>query len=867
MTLRLAAAVLMTFPVCAAAAMASELAQPVPPRIFGAGPTTSPPTGIIRQIEFQGLRRIPAATLRARISSQEGQMLEPRRVEEDVRALNRFGWFDTVAAEVHPIDVAGAVPDLRLVYVFEERPLLAEVKFRGSRALPREQIATVLAARDISLKIAAPASRVTLWRAARAIEAELADLGYPKAKVSLHLERVPTLAVRADFEIHDGPKIEVTRVSFSGNRAFRDEQLRREMKRIAPHAVWAGLREKRIYTLERLAEDLERLESFYRNHGYPEARLGTPRVEIVQRQKARWTRFLPLPFPRRAKRQGSYHPSFDISIPVEEGVFYRLAGVELPGRPESSAPESGKPAAMASGQADKSPALRDLKPGVPYSEEKLLQAREELAHFFGREGAVGEGLRREVEVVPHLDRVTGTARVTFRTREIEPYTVRRIEFLGHRRFSDRFFRRRILIQEGKPFDPERLERGLAQLASTGFIRPVESRDVHVRLDETLRSADITIRFQEIGRRRISFVGGGSHLVNTFGLMYQVFDLLGGEELLTAHLEGGPESLNLLFSLTKEGLLGTKTSFGLSVFHNVFRPRLQGLTTGQRLFTSRSSGLGLGWTYPVTSRDALGVNYELAQTSTQFHLSTLENAGGASAEPLRLAESRRAVGLAWAHSDGHQRLDLAASVSGGQLGGDEKLLHSSLEYSRLEPDPLTGGRNRWAMRGYLAGVSAYGGSALPLHKRLFAGDQFVRGFRTGELAPYAVWQTQTAEGTSRSSGTQTAGANLLAVFNGEYRVPLERRTEAAGFFDAGGGWLLPNWLGNTRPEVVSGTNGLVRASTGVELRFEMPVVNQPLRFYYAVNPLRLASRILLPDGSRFQPPDRRAAFGWALGSLF
>jgi len=32
-------------------------------------------------------------------------------------------------------------------------------------------------------------------------------------------------------------------------------------------------------------------------------------------------------------------------------------------------------------------------------------------------------------------------------------------------------------------------------------------------------------------------------------------------------------------------------------------------------------------------------------------------------------------------------------------------------------------------------------------------------------------------------------------------------------------------------------------------------------------MRLARAILLPDGSAFRPPNRRAAVGWAIGSLF
>src|SRR3989442_756634 len=60
---------------------------------------------IILRIEFTGMRRIAPAALRARIASREGQLLDAARIANDVRALDRLGWFDSVSAEVHPIPV------------------------------------------------------------------------------------------------------------------------------------------------------------------------------------------------------------------------------------------------------------------------------------------------------------------------------------------------------------------------------------------------------------------------------------------------------------------------------------------------------------------------------------------------------------------------------------------------------------------------------------------------------------------------------------------------------------------------------------------------------------------------------------------
>jgi outer membrane protein insertion porin family len=812
--------------------------------------------GIVRRIEFQGLQRISRATLRLHISSREGEPLDPARVTGDVRALERLGWFDNISVEVHPLplelasnappeSLSAQNPALHLIFFLEERPFLARVEFRGSRAMRREQITALLAAKGIALKLAAPANRTELWRARRVLQKELAELGYPQAEVRVRMVRVPTAAVRAIFEIRDGPRVAVARVDFTGNEAFSDRKLRGQMKHVAPGAIFAGARGKTTYTPARLGDDLDQLESFYRDRGYAEARLGTPEVKIVEQSVRRW-----FPWPRRQTRLAC-----EISVPVAEGVHYRIERTEIAGAPPRIEPSFKL-------------ALRDVPPGVTYSETRILQARERIARRSAALLRTKDAPRPQVDVQPQFDREAATVRLTFRIRDDQPPVVRRIEFSGHHRFSDRYYRRRVLLNEGDPFDTEKLERGLAQLARSGFIRPVRPEDLQVRTDPMTQTVDISIRVEEIGRQRISLVGGSIGLGGTAGLVYNVFDLFGVEELITTHFEGGPGTLNTLVGIAKESLFGTRASLGLSLFHNVVRPRLYAGSGRDRLFTSRNSGFGLSSSLPVTPRDSLGLSYESSQNSTELRLP--QAIPGVPLDSLRTGSARRAVGVSWSRESDmrdsrRERLDASASVSGGWLGGDEKLMRSSLEYARLHSDPLSRGRNAWAWRGYVGGVSTYDRGALPLQHRLYAGDQLVRGFRVGELAPYTVTTTQT------SARVQAAGANLVAAVNGEYRVPLDGaaspRAEAAAFFDLGAGWLLPDWLGTSRTDLLGGTNGVLRASVGLELRFDLPVIRQPLRVHYAVNPLRLAREFFLPDGSPFRAPDRRCALSWALGSFF
>ena len=830
----------------------SILAVPVstPPQddvLVAAQASPPPPSGAIKEIRFVGLRRLSPETLHIHTSSRVGEPLDQTTIERDIRALAVLGWFDFVTAEVSRMPSLASEDegsDLRLVFVVEERPFLTSVQFHGSHLLSSERIMQTLEAKRVKLKLSAPLDRFELWRASQGIKSELEEMGHPQADVRMALEEVAPATVRARFEIDDGPHISVGRVRFVGNRVFSEDLLRSQMKRVVPTAHFAALRDKKIYTQARLQEDLNDVGEYYQNHGYPEARVGVPSVEVrqdIERHRFAW--------PHRR-----IVPHLQISVPISEGTFYKLAAIAI--KVHGNLPITADSDALIT--------TSGLKSGEPYSQQKLEHLREaltqvQLAESFSRHPAseASESLK--------LDPEKRTVEATFSIRASNPYTLRRLTFSGERRFSDKYYRRHIPVREGDPFDPKKLELGLQRLARTGYIRPLKSQDVHLQFDEAHHSVDASIRVTEIGEQKISLVGGRSNLGNTIGIAYSVFNLLGGEELISSQIEGGPDSLHLALILTEEAILGSRASLSFTVFQNVIRPRLPGASGNQHFLTSHSRGLGVGLGYPVAADETLTATYAISHQSTDYALALPPSLTGLVSNGVTSSTSSHSFGIGWDGKNGGHHWDTNASVSGGWLGGDENLVRFSAENERLERDPLTNGHNTWAFRSYATGVSTLKGNLL-FQNRYFPGNEVLRGFRSGEIAPYASENVTDASGKN-SFQAIPAGVDLVAAVNTEYRVPVAPRTEAVGFFDAGTGWLLPNWLGAGHPLLLAGTNGILRASAGVELRWQAPIVEQPLRLDFAANPLRLVKSFVLPDGSHFRAPDRQWAWGWGLGALF
>jgi outer membrane protein assembly complex protein YaeT len=805
---------------------------------------------IVDEIAFAGLRRISPQAVRMQIASRAGELLDHQRIAGDVRALARLGWFAAIRASVEGADRLPRHPEagpqhVRLVFDLQENPFLTGVEYSGSRLLSQEQIVKLVAEKKLTPKLGEPENLVTMQQIGRAIRATLADLGHPESREEIRRVQTVNATVRVRFEIADGPHLSVSRVTFEGDPEVSAKLLQRQMRRINPGALFGSLQGKNSYTQEALEEDRERLLAYYQNHGYPEARIGDAQVSKSAESSQRW-----IPWPRK-----TIEARLAVGIPIEAGPMYRVESVK-----------TGEDLTQAVVAAHKSPvASTETLPGRPYSARTVENLRRAWqARAQPKVGRNQEPNFFNVEAIRTLDPNSRSVRILFDRNPTPPYMVRRLEFRGIRRFPDRYFRSRIPLKEGAPFDDRLLEAGLARLARTGYFKPIKKEDIHVQTDEASHTADVTIRVEELGQQRALLTGGRGQFGSTLGIAYTVFNLLDREELLSSHIEGGPESLQLALGFAKEGFLGSRGSLALSAFNTFLRPRLSGSVKGP-FFKQESEGVNAAWNYALTNTDTFSVKYDLSHTNTQYSPAVSTGVMGLTPSSVGTETSSHAAGLGWTRDTGDERITLADSVSGGWLGGSESLVRSKTDWARVLPDPIFHHENSWAFRTSFSGVGSYSGQ-LPAYARLFAGDDFVRGLRPGELGPDAVVTSVSTDGETKYSATP-AGANLVGAANAEYRMHVAAGTEATGFFDVGSGALLLNWLGPSRPTLADFTNEIVHASTGVQLNWTVPGVGVPIRVYCAINVLRLNRWLPMPNGSLFQVQDRFSAFGWGLGSLF
>src|SRR6185295_6006763 len=174
----------------------------------------------------------------------------------------------------------------------------------------------------------------------------------------------------------------------------------------------------------------------------------------------------------------------------------------------------------------------------------------------------------------------------------------------------------------------------------------------------------------------------------------------------------------------------------------------------------------------------------------------------------------------------------------------------------------GGRLTLGMRGQLEYIHTFAGSkVLPIFEKLFLGGEYsVRGFDIRTIGPQAT-------------NGLVLGGNKSLLFNIEEQITIAGPVRLIAFYDAGQVQAGPALQGPPAFVADGGPTAIIvkpgqsfnmqdwKTSTGLEIRFFMPVLNVPFRLIFAYNPQREG----VYDNTLF--PQKAFQFRFAVGSTF
>ncbi len=830
-----------------------------------------------------------------------------RQLLDDFRRLWDTNFLDDLWIEVNDSQFENGVVGKRVIFHLEERQRVKIVNYTGPGAdkLDSTKIDEKLAEENLQIRLDSFLDPRTVSLVQDTIREMLAEKGYQFGSVSHEITEVaggPKL-VHLTFNIEHGPKVKIRKIEFLGNQKISAGTLKKKME-ANKESWWLSFMSGRgKYQEAKFAEDAESIVEYYRSEGYITARVGEPQLRVLDGSSDSETSWV------------------ELRIPVTEGERYRIGQVDYDGN-EIVKTEVLEPLFKLKpgdfydeGEVRKGlEKAREVYGSVGYMEFVAfpeLLARDQMSADNGNDGDVsvdGAGARpiRAPDGAPFVD-------VTMRVQEGTQYFVNRITFVGNSTTRDNVIRREMRLFERGVFNSEALKFSIRRLNQLGYFQSLGPDAISVEKtpgDDT--QVDVTLTLEEQNRNQLTFGAGVSQFEGFFGqLAFQTANFMGRGETFSASVQRGSRAENYQLGFTEPYLFDRNLTGGINVYKrdiiyiSQFTQESLGgdLTLGfplanfTRMFFAygyqrvRVTDINVLYCDPLVLarnpflRDSLLLGGQTCvggtgQTTQVDPLSGVEITtptvgGGGQRIVSRISPTvvHNTVDNPISPHSG-RRYTLGFDLAG--VGGNTRFVKPSAEGVWYIPHTS---RTTFGFRASFLYVRPYGNTReLPIFERLFLGGEYsVRGYDLRSIGP------------TDAETRLVVGGNKSLLVNAEYLIDIVGPVRLVLFYDAaqvrGQGdpfaWKEPVFERvQTVPWAPSGTDGSVslldispfstfevgqtsafKTSTGLELRFFMPVLNVPFRLIAAYNP----QRENVYDNSL--QPQQAFEFRFAVGSTF
>ncbi len=606
------------------------------------------------------------------------------------------------------------------------------------------------------------------------------DEGYAQASI----DAVPDTSdvpgqVTLRFVVREGEKVKIERIVFEGRTAFPEKRLRKVMRTKQKGFLGGGGIEE-----EKFEEDRRKLEGWYRNHGYRDARV------LGQELK-------PGSEPRRLV----------LHVSLDEGRLYRIGGVDWTGNQVVTDAEVGK--------------LWSPKPGEIYDASRIERATG---------GAYAEYAERGylyVQIEPQEDVRDSVVHVGFRVREGEPSRVRYVQINGNKGTREHVIRRELDIHEGDRFKRSALVRTQGNLMRLGLFEdvgldfgPTDSSDVDLILK---------VKEKQVGTASAGAGYTGQSGVTGF-LQLGHNNVLGNGQSLQLHLERGANIENYYLSFTEPWFRGTPTLLGASLFNS---QRNLDLYDEKRVGGSVRLGRPLPW--PDYSRGSISYRLEgvtinqsgVLGVADSAALSGIELGRNLTTSSVEVSFLRNSANHPLYPTSGN-RLAVNSEFAGGAFGGQIHFHKHRFEGRAYLPSVLKGLttmlRARVGMVGEYANQRA---TQVPLYERFRLGGGTtpdpLRGYDDYQVVPEKFSRFVRDESRDLVDPVQDdsvsvfrvryPGGRYFTAYTLEQQFPIVHPLHGVLFFDAGNVWDLHREIQPLK----------LKTSLGLGFRLEIPLL--------------------------------------------
>jgi len=670
---------------------------------------------VIIKIIIKGNKRIEADAIKRVIVAAPGDFFISKNLSNDLKAVYLMGYFEDVRIE------AESTPKGKIIFFnVKEKPTIRRIIIKGnSSVFDDEKIKE-----SLNIKTGLILNIFKVQKNIKRIEAIYKEKNYHNVKVDYKTVELKNNQADLTFIIEEGEKVRIKTIKFIGNKDYTEKELKKILKS-SEKGFFSWLTSSGNLKREDLNEDAARLEAFYHNNGYIQAKIGEPNVEFKENH-------------------------IEITIKIKEGVQFKVGKVYIKG--------------------DLVVAKEKMMEKIKISNQEFFNRRIVqndvilLKDIYSDEGYAYAQIFPRTE--QDFDKLV--VNITFDIKKGKQVYFEEIIINGNTKTRDKVIRRQLRVYEQELFSGVRLKRSVRNLYRLDYFQDIKINTIKGSSDDKMvLKIDVT----EKPTGSFSFGGGYSSTEKLFFMAsISQKNLFGRGHILDLQGQWGDVTKKYSLGFTEPWLFDIPLSGGAKLYDWEYE---------YDEYDKDSVGGSLQFSYPVFDYTRASVSF--AHDNAEIEITDEENAPQSIIDLVEDIGSEDIITKsisATLRYDSRDRMfnptegsDHSIAVEYAGFGGDigfSKYVASSGWYIPLFKD-LVGFLH--AKGGY---VRENSNGVLPDYERFFLGGiNSLRGFEWEELAP-------------KDEDGNDIGGDKYVQFNIELLYPIFKDAGIVGlvFYDTG-----------------------------------------------------------------------------------
>ena len=445
---------------------------------------------IVKKIEISGNDRISDETIILFISSDINDEINDIKLNNILKDLYKTNFFKDISVKF----------DNKVLSInVQENPIIESISYKGvksSRILKIIEEETLIKQRSSYVESLIKKEKFKIINI-------LTDLGYYNSSLNILVDQSKNNLVSITYDIDLGKKSKIKKITFIGNKVFKDKKLRRIITS-TEYKFWKFISGRKFLNQNSVYFDERLLKNFYKNNGYYNVKINTSFAKLIDNN------------------------NFELIFNIDSGskIFFGKLDLNLP---------------------------------VDFDENNFISIKKLFKNIEGKPYSINaiDKILNEIDTVTSLEQykfikanVLETISknyidLQFNIEESEKFFVDKINIFGNTITSENVIRNQLMVDEGDPFNEILLNKSINNIKSLNFFNVVNSK-VNDNEDKT-KSIDISVEEKPTGE--VYAQAGVGTSGGSFGLGVKENNFLGKGISLDSNFDLSSSSFKGKFSVT------------------------------------------------------------------------------------------------------------------------------------------------------------------------------------------------------------------------------------------------------------------------------------------------------------------------------